>query len=175
MDSLIALGASASTAYGVYALYVIAYALGVGDYHGAHSAAMDLYFESAAMILTLITLGKYFESRAKAKTTDSLSHLIDLSPKTATQIIEGVEQQVPVETVRPGALLVVKAGEAVPVDGVIVDGAGSLDESVITGEPFRWIKKQAMGLLVQLSILQVGLSCVPSVLEIKQHLQALSA
>ena len=134
MDSLIALGASASTAYGVYALYVIAYALGVGDYHGAHSAAMDLYFESAAMILTLITLGKYFESRAKAKTTDSLSHLIDLSPKTATQIIEGVEQQVPVETVRPGALLVVKAGEAVPVDGVIVDGAGSLDESVITGE-----------------------------------------
>lgn len=134
MDSLIALGASASTGYGIYTLYVIAYALGAGDYHSAHSAAMDLYFESAAMILTLITLGKYFESRAKAKTTDSLSHLMDLSPKTATQIIDGVEQQVPVETLQPGALIVVKAGEAVPVDGVIVGGAGSLDESVITGE-----------------------------------------
>lgn len=134
MDSLIALGATASTAYGIYALYVIAVALGAGDYHGAHLAAMDLYFESAAMILTLITLGKYFESRAKAKTTDSLSRLMDLSPQTATQIIDGTEQQVPVTTVQPGALLVVKAGEAVPVDGVIVEGAGSLDESVITGE-----------------------------------------
>lgn len=134
MDSLIALGATASTAYGIYALYVIANALGAGDYHGAHAAAMDLYFESAAMILTLITLGKYFESRAKAKTTDSLSRLMDLSPKTATQLIDGAEQQVPVDSVQPGALLVVKAGEAVPVDGVIVEGAGSLDESVITGE-----------------------------------------
>lgn len=134
MDSLIALGAAASTAYGIYAIYKIGWAIGWGNAHVAHVAAMDLYFESAAMILTLITLGKYFEARAKGKTTDAISKLMDLSPKTATRLVNGVEEVVPAESVRAGDVLVVKAGEGVPADGVLVEGAGTLDESVITGE-----------------------------------------
>lgn len=102
MDSLIALGATASTVYGIYALYRIGWALGWGDMHGAHLAAMDLYFESAAMILTLITLGKYFEARAKGKTTDTITKLMDLSPKTATRMVGDVEETVPATLVRPG-------------------------------------------------------------------------
>ncbi len=134
MDSLIALGATASTVYGVYALYRIGWALGWGDVEAAHVAAMDLYFESAAMILTLITLGKYFETRAKGKTTDAIAKLMDLSPKTAVRLVDGVEEEVPAASVRPGDVLVVRAGQAVPVDGVVLEGAGVVDESVITGE-----------------------------------------
>ena len=135
MDSLIALGASASTVYGIYGLYRIAYFLGMGMPDEASAAGMDLYFESAAMILTLITLGKYFEARAKGRTTDAITSLMDLAPKTATRIgDDGSEEMVPVEQVRVGDLLVVRAGESVPVDGVIVEGSGSLDESAITGE-----------------------------------------
>lgn len=134
MDSLIALGATASTAYGIYALYGIALALGAGDAAAAHASAMDLYFESAAMILTLITLGKYFEARAKGKTTDALSALMDLSPKTAIKLVDGVEQEVPAEAVRSGDVLVVRTGAAVPVDGVVLEGAGTVDESALTGE-----------------------------------------
>ncbi|WP_180326636.1 heavy metal translocating P-type ATPase [Raoultibacter phocaeensis] len=134
MDSLIALGATASTVYGIYAIYKIGWAIGWGNAHTAHLAAMDLYFESAAMILTLITLGKYFEARAKGKTTDAISKLMDLSPKTATRLVNDVEEVVPAENVHAGDLLVVKAGEGVPADGVLVEGAGTLDESVITGE-----------------------------------------
>jgi len=136
MDSLIALGASASTIYGIYGLYRIAYFLGMGMPDEASAAGMDLYFESAAMILTLITLGKYFEARAKGRTTDAITSLMDLAPKTATRIgDDGSEETVPVEQVRVGDLLAVRAGESVPVDGVIVEGSGSLDESAITGEP----------------------------------------
>lgn len=134
MDSLVALGSSASTIYGVYALYVMAAGLGAGDMVSVHHAAMNLYFESAAMILTLITLGKYFEARAKGKTTDSLAKLMDLSPKKAVRLFDGHEQEVDIEQVVVGDLLVVKAGEAIPVDGVVVDGAGTVDESAITGE-----------------------------------------
>ena len=112
MDSLIALGSTASTVYGIAAIYRIGAALGTGDLSAAHAAAMDLYFESAAMILTLITLGKYFEARAKGKTTDAISQLMDLSPKTATRRrADGSEEEVPAEQVRPGDILVVKAGE----------------------------------------------------------------
>ena len=135
MDSLIALGSTASTVYGIAAIYRIGAALGTGDLSGAHAAAMDLYFESAAMILTLITLGKYFEARAKGKTTDAISKLMDLSPKTATRRrADGSEEEVPAEQVRPGDILVVKAGEGVPADGTVVEGEGTVDESVITGE-----------------------------------------
>ena len=135
MDSLIALGSTASTVYGIAAIYRIGAALGTGDLSGAHAAAMDLYFESAAMILTLITLGKYFEARAKGKTTDAISQLMDLSPKTATRRrADGSEEEVPAEQVRPGDILVVKAGEGVPADGTVVEGEGTVDESVITGE-----------------------------------------
>ena len=135
MDSLIALGSTAATVYGVYALYRIAYALGAGDVHGAHAAGMDLYFESAAMILTLITLGKYFEARAKGRTTDAIATLMDLAPKTAVRVsADGTQEQILADDVREGDVLAVRAGEGVPVDGVVVDGTASVDESAITGE-----------------------------------------
>ena len=135
MDSLIALGSTASTVYGIVAIYRIGWGMGHGDVDFAHMAAMDLYFESAAMILTLITLGKYFEARAKGKTTDAIAQLMDLSPKTAIRRnVDGAEEDVPVEQVRPGDILIVRAGAGVPVDGVVIEGAGTVDESVITGE-----------------------------------------
>ena len=135
MDSLIALGSTASTVYGIVAIYRIGWGMGHGDVDFAHMAAMDLYFESAAMILTLITLGKYFEARAKGKTTDAIAQLMDLSPKTAIRRnVDGAEEEVPVEQVRPGDILIVRAGAGVPVDGVVIEGAGTVDESVITGE-----------------------------------------
>ena len=135
MDSLIALGSTASTVYGIVAIYRIGWGMGHGDVDFAHMAAMDLYFESAAMILTLITLGKYFDARAKGKTTDAIAQLMDLSPKTAIRRnVDGAEEEVPVEQVRPGDILIVRAGAGVPVDGVVIEGAGTVDESVITGE-----------------------------------------
>lgn len=135
MDTLIALGSGAATLYGIVAMYRIAASLGAGDTMSAHHAAMDLYFESAAMILTLITLGKFFEARAKGKTTDAIASLMDLAPKTALLVGEdGAETEVPIEKVQVGDVLAVKAGQAVPVDGVVLSGAGTVDESAITGE-----------------------------------------
>lgn len=135
MDSLIALGSGAATVYGIYALFNMAFFMGHSDMAAAHHFAMNIYFESAAMILTLITLGKYLEARAKGKTTSSLSKLMDLSPKMATRVEDGAEAQVPAASVRVGDVLVVRTGESVPVDGVVLEGEGSVDESVITGEP----------------------------------------
>ena len=135
MDSLIALGSGAATVYGIYALFNMAFFMGHSDMAAAHHFAMNLYFESAAMILTLITLGKYLEARAKGKTTSSLSKLMDLSPKMATRVEDGAEAQVPAASVCVGDVLVVRTGESVPVDGVVLEGEGSVDESVITGEP----------------------------------------
>ena len=135
MDSLIALGSGAATVYGAYALFNMAFFMGHSNMEAAHYFAMKLYFESAAMILTLITLGKYLEARAKGKTTSSLSKLMDLSPKMATRVEDGAEAQVPAASVRVGDVLVVRTGESVPVDGVVLEGEGSVDESVITGEP----------------------------------------
>ena len=134
MDSLIALGSAASIAYGIAAVYRIGYALGAGDADAAHMASMDLYFESAAMILTLITLGKYFEARAKGKTTDAVTSLMDLSPKTAVRRTADGEEEVPAAEVRVGDELVVRTGAGIPADGVVVEGAASVDESAITGE-----------------------------------------
>lgn len=135
MDSLIALGSGAATVYGIYSLFNMAFFMGRSNMEAAHHFAMNLYFESAAMILTLITLGKYLEARAKGKTTSSLSKLMDLSPKMATRLEDGAEVQVPAASVRAGDVLVVRTGESVPVDGVVLEGEGSVDESVITGEP----------------------------------------
>lgn len=135
MDSLIALGSGAATVYGAYALFNMAFFIGHSNMEAAHHFAMNLYFESAAMILTLITLGKYLEARAKGKTTSSLSKLMDLSPKMATRVEDDVEVQVPAASVRVGDVLMVRTGESVPVDGVVLEGEGSVDESVITGEP----------------------------------------
>lgn len=135
MDSLIALGSGAATVYSAFALFNMAFFMGHSDMEAAHHFAMSLYFESAAMILTLITLGKYLEARAKGKTTSSLSKLMDLSPKMATRVEDDVEVQVPAASVRVGDVLMVRTGESVPVDGVVLEGEGSVDESVITGEP----------------------------------------
>ena len=135
MDSLIALGSGVATVYGAYALFNMAFFMGHSNMEAAHHFAMNLYFESAAMILTLITLGKYLEARAKGKTTSSLSKLMDLSPKMATRVEDDVEVQVPAASVRVGDMLMVRTGESVPVDGVVLEGEGSVDESVITGEP----------------------------------------
>lgn len=135
MDTLIALGSTASTVYGIAALYRIGIALGAGDLDGAHMAAMDLYFESAAMILTLITLGKYFEARAKGKTTDAITSLMNLAPKVATRINDdGTQEEVPVASVQVGDVLAVKAGQSIAVDGEVLSGQGTVDESALTGE-----------------------------------------
>ena len=134
MDSLIALGSAASTIYGVYGMYCMGYALGAGDVSAAHEASMHLYFDSASMILTLITLGKYFEARAKGRTTDAITKLMDLSPKHATVLRKGVKFIIPTDQVAVGDHVVVKAGESVPVDGVVLEGSAAVDESAITGE-----------------------------------------
>jgi Cu2+-exporting ATPase len=141
MDSLIAIGAAASIAYGLVATYRIAWALGAADVATAQAASNDLYFDSAGAILTLITLGKFFEARAKNKTTDAITALMDLAPKTATVVRDGAESVIPVEQVRVGDRIIVRAGESVPVDGTVEEGSGSIDESAITGEPVPVEKK----------------------------------
>ena len=138
MDSLIAIGASASLVYGVYALYKIlykiAYGFGHGDFALVHRFSMDLYFESAGMILTLITFGKFLEARAKGRTSDAITKLMDLAPKTAVVERDGAELEIPVEEVEKGDILVVRSGMSVPVDGVLTEGHAAVDESAITGE-----------------------------------------
>lgn len=134
MDSLIAIGASASLVYGVYALYKIAYGFGHGDLALVHRFSMDLYFESAGMILTLITFGKFLEARAKGRTSDAITKLMNLAPKTAVVERDGAELEIPVEEVEKGDILVVRSGMSVPVDGVLTEGHAAVDESAITGE-----------------------------------------
>ena len=143
MDSLIALGSSAAVLYGVAALFLIAWHLGRAAYGAGDAAAelaqvehwaMDLYFESAGMILTLITLGKWLETRSKGKTSQAITRLMDLAPKTAMVLRDGAEVEVPVEDVAVGDLIVVRPGGRIPVDGVVTEGASSVDESALTGE-----------------------------------------
>jgi len=134
MDSLIAIGSGAATVYGIYAIYKIGIGMGHGDMELVHAFMMDLYFESAGMILTLITLGKTLEARAKGKTSDAIAKLMDLAPKTATVERDGKELQIPVEDVPLGEVIIVKAGESIPVDGVVLEGSSSVDESALTGE-----------------------------------------
>ncbi len=134
MDSLIAVGSAAAMIYGVAALYFIGWGLGHGDDALVSRYSMDLYFESAGMILTLITVGKYLETRSKGKTGQAIARLMDLSPKTATVLRDGAEVEIPVEQVQAGDLVLVRPGGSVPVDGVVVEGASSVDESALTGE-----------------------------------------
>lgn len=134
MDSLVAIGSLSALVYGIFAIYRMSYGLGHMDmelverYHG------DLYFESAAMILALITLGKYLEARSKGRTSEALRKMMDLVPKTALVERDGQEVEVPVENVALGEILLVKPGSRIPVDGVILEGITSVDESAITGE-----------------------------------------
>lgn len=155
MDSLIALGSGASLAYGVYALYKIAWGFGYGDLAMVNQFTHDLYFEGAGTILTLITLGKFFEARAKGRTSDAINKLMNLAPKKATVVRDGVETVIPAEEVEKGDILIVKAGESVPVDGVLLEGTGSLDESAITGESIP-VDKQAGDKVIGATINQSG-------------------
>ena len=155
MNSLIALGSAASTIYGICAMYRMGFAMGAGDMQAAHEASMDLYFESAAMILALITLGKYFESRAKGKTTSAISKLMDLTPKMAVRVEGAAEVEVPVEQVRVDDILVVRPGQGVPVDGTIVEGSASVDESAITGESIP-VEKGAGAQVIGATVNQSG-------------------
>ena len=137
MDTLVALGASASFVYSLYALYAM-----TADLTQAHSWLHEFYFESAAMILTLITVGKMLEAHSKGKTTDALKNLMKLSPKTAVILVEGQEQTVPIEQVAPGDVFVVRSGDSIPVDGVILSGTCAVDESALTGESIPVDKEQ---------------------------------
>ena len=141
MDSLIAVGSSAALIYGVAALFVMAKAMGHGDWDTVNHYASNLYFESAAMILTLITLGKFLETRAKGKTGDAIKKLMDLSPKTATVLRGGEEVEVPVEDVHVGDIVVVRSGGSIPVDGIVTEGRAAVDQSALTGESVPVEKK----------------------------------
>lgn len=134
MDSLIAIGSSAAVIYGIAAIFQISWGLGHGDLARVEKWSMDLYFESAGMILTLITLGKFLETRSKGKTSQAISRLIDLAPKTASLLRDGAEVELPIEEVAVGDLIVVRPGQAIPVDGQITQGVSSVDESALTGE-----------------------------------------
>lgn len=134
MDSLIAVGSAAAVIYGIFAIYQMGYGLGHGDMELVKKYHMDLYFESAGMILTLITLGKFLETRSKGKTSQAITRLMDLAPKTASVMRDGVETEIPVEEVRVGDTVVVRPGQSIPVDGVIIEGVSAVDESALTGE-----------------------------------------
>ena len=134
MDSLVMIGSGASFLYGVIVIYRMVFALGKGNTVLATAHAHDLYFESAAMILTLVTVGKYLESRSKAKTTSAIDKLIDLTPKTATVVRNGKESVIASEDIVKGDIIVVKPGESIAVDGTVISGNGWVDQSAVTGE-----------------------------------------
>ena len=134
MDTLVALGAGASFVYSTYALFAMTDAQVQGDMAGAMSYMHEFYFESAAMILTLITVGKMLEARSKGKTTDALKSLMKLAPKTATILRNGAETEVSVDQVRKGDIFVVRPGENIPVDGIVLEGSSAVNESALTGE-----------------------------------------
>ena len=142
MDSLIALGSGAAFVYGIYAIYKIAWGFSIEDMDMVETFGMNLYFESSAMILTLITLGKFMEARAKSKTSEAITKLIDLAPKTEKLLRNGQEEEISVDDVQNGDILVVRDGDTVPVDGKITEGFASVDESAITGESLP-VDKQA--------------------------------
>ena len=134
MDTLIAIGSAAAAIYSIYAIFMMGYDLGHGNMNEAHQYMMQLYFESAGMILTLISLGKYLESRSKKKTSEAIEKLMNLMPSTATVLIDGQEVVVAIEDVQIGDIVIVKSGQSIPVDGVIIKGQTSIDESMITCE-----------------------------------------
>ena len=134
MDTLIAIGSSAAMIYGIFAIYGMGYGLGIQDFELVEKYHMDLYFESAAMILALITLGKYLEKKSKGKTSEAITKLMDLAPKTATVLRNNKELTISIEDFIKDDIVIVKPGESIPVDGVIIEGNSSIDQSAITGE-----------------------------------------
>ena len=155
MDSLIALGSGAAILYGIFAIYKIGIGFGRMDMDTVHTYMMELYFESAGTILTLITMGKTMEARAKGKTSEAITKLMDLAPKTATVERDGTEHIIPAAEVQPGDVLIVKAGESVPVDGVVLEGTSAVDESALTGESIP-VEKQAGDTVIGATINKSG-------------------
>lgn len=156
MDSLIAIGAGAAILYGIFAIYRIGYAMGHGDMMVVHQYAHDLYFESAGTILTLITIGKYLETKSKGKTSEAITKLLNLAPKTVTAVRDGVEQVIDATDVEKGEIFLVKPGESVAVDGIVLEGKSSFDESAITGESIP-VPKQEGDTIVSASMNKSGL------------------
>ncbi len=142
MDSLVAIGSAASLLYGIFAIYMMAYGMGHGHMDIVNRYSHELYFESCAMILTLVTVGKYLEAKSKSKTSDALGKLIDLSPKTAVVIKDGKEITIPAEKVAQGDIVVIRPGESIPVDGIVVEGSGYVDQAAITGESIPVSKQE---------------------------------
>lgn len=140
MDSLIALGASAAFVYSLYGTYMIAYSMGRGDFSAAHGYMMNLYYESCGMILTLITVGKYLETRSKGRTTDAVSALIDLAPKTALVVRDGKEFEIPAAELVIGDIILIKSGKGIPCDCTVIEGNCSVDQSALTGESIPVVK-----------------------------------
>ncbi len=134
MDSLVAIGSSCAFIYGLISFYYMCYGAGNGNFDLVHKYSHELYFESAAMILTLVTIGKYLETRSKAKTSDALGKLIDLAPKTANVIRNGSEVTISAEEIKSGDILIIRPGESIAVDGIIIEGEASIDQSAVTGE-----------------------------------------
>ena len=141
MDSLIAIGASASIIYGIIIIYVIAYATSNNQIHLLHQYSHEIYFESAATILTLITIGKFLETKSKNKTTDAIKKLVDLTPKKALRIKNGIEEEIDSKEIQVQDILIIKPGAKLPVDGVVIEGNSYVDESAITGESMPKHKK----------------------------------
>ena len=155
MDSLIAVGSSAALLYGIFAIYEIGYGLGHHEMQLVMQYSMDLYFESAATILTLITLGKYLEARSKGKTSEAIAKLMDLAPKTATVLRGEEEAEIPVEEVAVGDIVIVRPGQSIPVDGTVVEGSSAVDQSALTGESIP-AEKQAGDKVVAATINKTG-------------------
>lgn len=156
MDSLIALGASAAIGYGIFAMYRISFGLGHGDMAVVEQYSHDLYFESAGMILTLITVGKYLESRSKGRTSEAITKLMDLSPTVAVILDEaGNEKEIPTEELRGGDIFLVKPGSLVPVDGTVLEGNSSIDEAAVTGESIP-VEKQPGDKVVSATVNKAG-------------------
>ncbi|MBR5266031.1 MAG: copper-translocating P-type ATPase, partial [Clostridia bacterium] len=144
MDSLIAIGSAASLVYGIFAIYRMSYGLGAGDMELVKKYHMDLYFESSAMILALITFGKFLEARSKGKTSEALEKLLDMAPKTAIVERNGEEIEIPAEDVILNDIVIIKPGSSIPVDGIVLEGETSVDESAITGESIPVHKEVGM-------------------------------
>ena len=156
MDSLIALGSGAALVYGIFAMYRISYGLGYGDMAVVEHYSHDLYFESSGTILTLITVGKYLESRSKGKTSEAITKLMNLAPKVAVLVTEdGQEKEVPTESLQKGDIFLVKPGSLVPVDGIVLEGNSSVDEAAITGESVP-VEKQAGDHVVSATVNKSG-------------------
>lgn len=156
MDSLIALGSGAALVYGIFAMYRISYGLGYGDMAVVEHYSHDLYFESSGTILTLITVGKYLESRSKGKTSEAITKLMNLAPKVAILVTwDGQEKEAPTESLQKGDIFLVKPGSLVPVDGIVLEGNSSVDEAAITGESVP-VEKQAGDHVVSATVNKAG-------------------